>query len=93
MKGLSILIGLCVAPGQTTIIAAAFAQFGGPQQAQMCASFRHNLDGSWAPLAPMSLRSPAGAMVRVSPGMSFKEGASFMGWDIGHDLNQQCPHR
>ena len=93
MNGLSIRIVLCAALAQATTVAPAIAQIGGSQQAQLCGSFRHNLDGSWAPLAPMSLRSPTGAMVRVSPGMSFREGTGFMGWDIGHDLNQQCQHR
>jgi hypothetical protein len=57
-----------------------------------CANFRHNSDGSWSPLRPITIRS-GDTMATLAPGVSFGTGASFAGVDLAAVLSRRCvPH-
>jgi len=55
-----------------------------------CRMFRHNPDGSWSPVAPVTISGPKG-QVQIGPGASFDPGDRFMELDLGAALNAQCP--
>jgi hypothetical protein len=52
-----------------------------------CADFRHNPNGSWTPLHPVTLGG-----VSMGAGVAFSEGVQFGGIDLAAALNKQCPH-
>ncbi len=43
--------------------------------------FKKNPDGSWEPLAPLTIKTNMGE-VTIVPGTSFRTGVEFMGLDI-----------
>ena len=49
-----------------------------------CTQFRHNEDGSWAPISQLTVTSsPYGGQIYVGPRV-------FVGIDLATKLNQQC---
>ena len=79
--------------GQLPLTSAA----GNPPQSVLpspfrCSNFRHNSDGSWSPLRPITIRTD-NTTATLAPGVSFGTGASFAGVDLAAALNRQCvPH-
>ena len=79
--------------GQLPLTSAA----GSPPQSVLpspfrCSNFRHNSDGSWSPLRPVTIRT-GDTTATVAPGVSFATGATFAGVDLAAVLNRQCvPH-
>jgi hypothetical protein len=51
-----------------------------------CSDFKHNADGSWSPLHPLTLRGAT-----MNPGASFNAGASFNGVELPALLDKECP--
>jgi hypothetical protein len=66
---------------------------GGHTQQDICTAFRKTSDGMWTPLQPVTLRSPSGGAIPISPGMSFRPGVPFMGLDLASELNKNCKGR
>jgi hypothetical protein len=50
-------------------------------------AFRHNADGSWSCVAPVTLEHPKGR-IQVTPGSIFTRGGRFMGIDVAEWLDQ-----
>jgi hypothetical protein len=55
------------------------------KQTVKCADFKHNEDGSWSPVAPVTING-----VMMSPDVSFRAGAQMGGVDIGAMLDKKC---
>jgi hypothetical protein len=55
-----------------------------------CADFVRNPDGSWSPARQMTIPNLNGGRVSMGPGVTFKEGAKFVGVDLGAILDRQC---
>ena len=79
--------------GQLPLTSAA----GTPPQSVLpspfrCSNFRHNSDGSWSPLRPITIKTGE-TTATLAPGVSFGTGVSFAGVDLAAALNRQCvPH-
>jgi hypothetical protein len=50
-------------------------------------AFRHNPDGSWSCVAPVTLDHPKGR-VQITAGSTFTRGTRFMGVDVAEWLDQ-----
>ncbi len=50
-------------------------------------AFRHNPDGTWSCVAPVTLDHPKGR-VQITPGSTFTRGKPFMGVDVAEWLDQ-----
>jgi hypothetical protein len=50
-----------------------------------CSDFKHNADGSWSPLHPLTVRGAT-----VNPGASFNTGAYFNEVDLPGLLSKEC---
>src|SRR5687768_9575882 len=50
-------------------------------------AFRHNPDGSWSCVAPVTLDHPKGR-VQITAGSTFTRGTRFMGIDVAEWLDQ-----
>jgi hypothetical protein len=50
-------------------------------------AFRHNADGSWSCVVPVTLEHPKGR-IQVTPGSTFTRGSRFMGIDVAEWLDQ-----
>lgn len=55
--------------------------------AELAGAFRHNPDGSWSCVAPVTLDHPKGR-IQVTPGSTFTHGTSFMGIDVAEWLDE-----
>jgi hypothetical protein len=71
---------------------AAQAQTGPQTPILKCADFRHNSDGSWAPLREVTIRYPNG-IVSLGPEISFPATGSYMGLPLAQMLTRQCGSR
>jgi hypothetical protein len=49
-------------------------------------AFRHNPDGSWSCVAPVTLDHPRGR-IQITPGSTFFRGRDFMGIDVAEWLD------
>src|SRR5215467_4654057 len=54
-----------------------------------CADFRHNSDGSWSPMPPVTIRS-GDATATLAPGATFTTGVVFAHVDVAAELNKRC---
>ena len=54
-----------------------------------CANFKHNSDGSWSPLRPITISS-GDTKATLQPGASFTTGATYGGVDLAAELNRRC---
>lgn len=50
-------------------------------------AFRHNPDGSWSCVVPVTLEHPKGR-IQVNAGTTFTHGSRFMGIDVAEWLDQ-----
>ena len=50
-------------------------------RSKLSEAFRHNEDGSWSCIAPVTLEHPNGR-IQVTPGTTFTHGNRFMGIDL-----------
>jgi hypothetical protein len=57
------------------------------QVVELSDAFRHNPDGSWSCVAPVTLEHPKGR-IQVTPGSTFTRGTRFMGIDVAEWLDQ-----
>jgi len=55
----------------------------------VCSQFRKNPDGSWTSIDAVFIEGPNGK-INVGPGMTFRQGALFLGLDLAAWLDSNC---
>jgi hypothetical protein len=71
-------------------IGEATAQTPAPAPGDICQAFQRNDAGQWCPVRRVTISSPQGSQISLSPGACFKAGVQFNGMDIGRELDQRC---
>jgi len=68
------------------LVATAFIESNGDP----CEAFERNLDGSWTSRRWFSMKTVAAPPVRVAPGVTFRRGVPFLGYDVAGWLDEHC---
>ena len=55
-----------------------------------CDAFERNDDGSWSVTRPMTVTGSDGSPIQIGPGVTFRPGVSFKGFDLATMLEEQC---
>ena len=96
LAGISVF-GTCAANAQGAGQLPLTSGAGYPPQSVLpspfrCTNFKHNSDGSWSPLRPITISS-GDTRATLQPGLSVTAGATYGGVDVAAELNRRCiPH-
>jgi hypothetical protein len=83
---------LMILPAASLGVLPAAAQPAEQTPTIRCSAFQDNHDGSWSPKQPITIATPGGGQVNLTPGVSLRPGVSLNGIDLAGLLEQQC-HR